>query len=112
MVVQCFLMIVLVVGEMFGDIFGVGLICVLKVCVFNVCFVGVVGLCMQVEGCEVWYEMEELVVMGIVEVFGCLCCLLYICVDLICCFIEFKFDVFVGIDVFDFNIIFEGNLKK
>lgn len=44
MIEQCLLTIVLVVGEIFGDILGVGLICVLKEYVFNVRFVGVVGL--------------------------------------------------------------------
>lgn len=50
--------------------------------------------------------------MGIVEVFGRLRRLLYIRVDLIKRFGELKLDVFVGIDAFDFNIIFEGNFKK
>jgi lipid-A-disaccharide synthase len=67
-------------------------------------FVGVAGPLMQAEGCEAWYEMEELAVMGIVEVLGRLRRLLHIRADLTRRFTELKPDVFVGIDAPDFNI--------
>ncbi len=67
---------------------------------------------MQAEGCEAWYEMEELAVMGIVEVLGRLRRLLHIRADLTRRFGELRPDVFVGIDAPDFNITLEGNLKK
>ncbi len=66
---------------------------------------------MQAEGCEARYEMEELAVMGIVEVLGRLRRLLHIRADLTRRFTELKPDVFVGIGA-DFNITLEGNLKK
>lgn len=64
------LCVVLVVGEVFGDIFGFGLMQVLWVWYLDIEFMGVGGLCMEVEGLFSYFFMECLLVMGLVEVLG------------------------------------------
>ncbi|XOD70050.1 MAG: lipid-A-disaccharide synthase [Sodalis sp. (in: enterobacteria)] len=102
----------LVTGEISGDIIGAGLIRALRRHLSQVRFVGIAGPYMQREGMESWYDIEELAVMGILEVVGHLPRLLRIRRDLIRRFSTIRPDVFVGIDAPEFTINLEKNLKR
>lgn len=102
----------IVAGEISGDILGASFIKSIKKRYPNAIFEGIGGPQMIEEGCHSLFEMEELSVMGLVEVFSRLRRLFAIKARLFEHFSANPPDVFVGIDAPDFNLRLELQLKE
>ncbi len=104
--------IAIVAGEASGDLLGAGLIEALRELHPDAQFEGVAGARMRAAGCHALYPIEELSVMGLVEVLRHLPRLLRLRADLARHFRNARPDVFIGIDAPDFNLGLERRLKR
>ena len=102
----------IVAGESSGDTLGAALITALRARVPNVECFGMAGPKMVAAGCEAWASADELSTMGLFEVLKHLPRLLRLRASLVERFKAARPDVFVGIDVPDFNLGIEKRLKR
>ncbi|HEY4215424.1 MAG TPA: lipid-A-disaccharide synthase [Steroidobacteraceae bacterium] len=102
----------IVAGESSGDTLGAALITALRARVPDVECFGMAGPKMVAAGCEAWASADELSTMGLFEVLRHLPRLLRLRASLVERFKAARPDVFVGIDVPDFNLGIEKRLKQ
>lgn len=94
----------IVAGEPSGDLLGAQLIAAIRQIIPNACFMGIAGPHMQAAGCESWFDMAELSVMGLIEVVSHLPRLYTIRRSLIQRLSQERPQLFIGIDAPDFNL--------
>lgn len=100
----------IVAGEVSGDQLGAGLIRALRARIPGVSFEGIGGPLMKAQGCRSLYPMEQLSIIGF-ESIGKYPEILGIRQQLAGHFLSNRPDVFIGIDVPDFNLGLEERLK-
>ncbi len=102
----------IVAGEPSGDALGAGLIESLKCSIGDVGFFGIGGPKMAAAGCDTIYDMERIGVMGLDGLPGKLFDILGIRSNLYRIMVSDPPDLFIGIDVPDFNLALESRLRK
>jgi lipid-A-disaccharide synthase len=102
----------IVAGEPSGDSLGAGLINAVKRIYPDAEFIGVGGPKMSKAGCDTLYDMDRIGLMGLEGVFEKLGDILKIRSSLYRTFVANPPDLFIGIDVPDFNLALEHKLKK
>ncbi len=102
----------MVAGEPSGDLLGAQLIVAIRQIIPNACFMGIAGPQMQAAGCEAWFDMAELSVMGLFEVISHLPRLYRIRRSLIQRLSQERPQLFIGIDAPDFNLAVALALKQ
>jgi lipid-A-disaccharide synthase len=104
--------IALVAGEASGDALGAALIDALKRRFPGAQFAGVAGPRMKASGCTAWFDSEELAVMGLTEILRHLPRLLRLRSALQRRILDWRPDVFIGVDFKEFNLGLARRLKK
>ena len=104
--------IALVAGEASGDLLGAGLVSELRERFPEAEFAGIGGDGMRAAGMQTWFDAGELAVMGLAEVLRHLPRLLRLRRALRRRLLEWRPDVFIGIDAPDFNLGVEKWLKQ
>ncbi len=104
--------IALVAGETSGDALGAALIQALKRRFPGAEFAGVAGPKMRDAGCVAWHDIESLAVMGLTEVLAHLPRLWKLRGQLHRRIVDWRPDVFVGIDYKEFNLGLARRLKR
>ena len=104
--------IVLVAGELSGDLLGEGVVRLLKARYPNAIIEGIAGAKMATAGCKSLYPMDTLSVMGLVEVLKHLPQILKLRKKLLTYLKQNKPDIYIGIDAPDFNLGIEKKLKS
>jgi lipid-A-disaccharide synthase len=102
----------MVAGEISGNVLGAGLMHALRQQYSDLHVAGIGGADMIAAGCESFFDMERLSVMGLIEPLGRLPELFRIRRELYQHFSTQKPDIFVGIDSPDFNLGLELKLRR
>ena len=104
--------VVVCAGETSGDVLAAGLIAKLKQRFPDAKFYGIAGPKMVAAGCVAWHDIEELSVMGFVDVIKQLPRLLQLRRQLVKKTLAIKPELYIGVDAPDFNLPIERRLKQ